>query len=183
MKVRDPNGPIQVAPVGLLGLLSLKTGGQMPDAMRQDVSPTVDLEAWWLRQKRVVDNVNRGITLAAGTVDAFVDFSPNAIAVPEAEWWFVHSYSCKASLTDPLDSIQGVRLAMQWNQVGTLRYRWLGEPGPAFISATAGARALLLAEGFWCPPGSALGFYAGFISGPGGLSVDVKGLDYTVCPV
>jgi len=181
--VREPAGPIQVAPAGLLGLLSLKTGGTMPDAMRQDLQPTIDFEGWWLRGKRVVDNNDHTAVLAAATYDAFQDFSTNPIAVPEREWWYVHSYSCKAAITDVADSIQAFRMAVAWTSVGTIRYRFVGEAAPPFITNAACPRATLLAEGFWCPPGSRIGFYTGAVAGIGGLAVNVRGLDYTVCPV
>lgn len=183
MKVREPNGPIQVTPAGLLGLLSLKTGGLMPDAMRQDVQPTVPLDAYWLRAKRVFDQVNRGITLAAASYDNFQNYSPNTITVPETEWWYVHSYSVRGNVSGAGASINSLRLAMLWNPVGTQRFRFLGDGGNRENFMTdARPYSLMLAESFWCPPGSQLGFFVGSVSGAG-LDMTVVGLDYTALPV
>lgn len=183
MDVRDPNGPIQVTPVGLLGMLSLKTGGMMPDAMRQDVQPTVDLEAYWLRSTRVVDRVNRGITLPAAVYNNYQDFSPNTIIVPQQEWWYVHSYSVRVYVENAADTANAVRLALLFNSTGTLRYRFIGEVPPFVIHTAATPMLLLLAEGFWAPPGSHIGFFCYSVAGPVGLTVDVVGLDYSVLPL
>lgn len=179
MKVRDPNGPIQVAPVGLLGLLSLKTGGQMPDAMRQDLQPTVDFEAWWLRAKRVLDNVNRGNSTNSG---GYVDFSPNAIIVPESEWWYVHSYSVRGKVNSVGQVNSGFRLAMLFNALGTQRFRFIGEPAWTHTQLDSSPEYLFLAEGFWAPPGAHIGYYLTSATG-GVLVTDVLGFDYTALPL
>jgi len=183
MKVREPNGPVQVTPVGLLGMLSLKTGGQMPDAMRQDIQPGIDMEDWWLRAQRVVDRTNRGITLAAAVINDYVDYSPNAIIVPEQEWWFVHSISVRSTPVGAGDSFYGLRQALAFNSTGTIRFRFVGDPGPTAAITTASVYPTLMAERFWAPPGSRIGFYVGEVVGPGGLAVDVVGFDYTVLPL
>jgi len=182
MKVREPNGPIQVAPPGLLGLLSLKTGGQMPDAMEQSVQPGIDFEQWWLRAKRVVDFTARQSVLVAGAYDNYNDWDV-PIVVPETEWWYCHSYSAKVAITDAADVLQSFRLALAWTKIGTQRYRFLGNDQAAFVSAAAGPRYQAMAEGFWMPPGSSLGFYIGGIAGVGGLTSLLRGFEYTVLPV
>lgn len=179
MIVRAPNGPIQVAPVGLLGLLSLKTGGQMPDAMRQDVQPTVDFEAWWLRSKRVLDDTNRG---ASTNAVGYVDFTTGPITVPPNEWWYVHSYSVRGKVNSAGQINTGFRLAMLFNAQGSRRFRFIGEPAWTTPQTDTSPEYLFLAEGFWAPPGAQLGYYATSVVG-GVLVTDVLGLDYTACPL
>jgi hypothetical protein len=182
MKVREPNGPVQVTPVGLLGMLSLKTGGQMPDAMRQDVQPTVEIEPYWLRAKREYDRTNRGITVAAGSYNTYQDYSPNSIIVPETAWWYVHSYSAIGRVSAAGSTISSLTLALAFNRVGTIRYRFLGRQFFDVFQTDARPEALMLAEGFWAPPGSRLGFYVASVGGTG-LDMVVAGLDYTELPL
>lgn len=173
--------PVQLSPPGLLNLLQLKTGGVNPDDVQREIQPTIDLEAWWLRAARTVDLTNRGITALAG-VNGYIDFSPNVIQVPANAWWYVHAYSVTFTVA-ALDQVLGLRLAMLYNPTGTQRYRFVGEYVPqASVTSTTSDLALNASE-LWAPPGSRLGFYAYYITGPGGCVAQVRGLEYTELPI
>jgi hypothetical protein len=184
MRAAEPSGPIQLIPPGLLGLLQIKSpAGQNPNVLNADVQPCVDILPWWLRANRQVWAANSGINIAAAIINDFMAFSPNSIIVPQNQWWYIHSYNV-AVAAGAAGTALGVRQAMRWNTVGTIKYQALGE-GPARsnepLTAASGA-ILLKAEGFWMPPGSELGFYVGVVTG-GDLQVTVRGMAYTPCPI
>jgi hypothetical protein len=174
------SGPIQVIPPGLLGLLQIKSpSGENPNLLNNDVQPVLDMLPWWLRANRIVSQVNAGRTLAINSINAFTAFSPNAILVPESEWWYVHSFTVAFDCAGG-GSATMMGPALQFNQVGTLRWRTL-MPVVAALAAAGGALAMT-AEDFWAPPGSQLGFYISEVAGAD-LQIDMRGLDYTVCRI
>jgi len=180
VKPGEGSGPIQIIPPGLLGLLQLKSpAGQNPHVLNHDVQPSIDLQPWWLRANRQVWGPNSGLTVAAAVINDFQAFSPNAIIVPQNQWWYVHSYSMSAA-SSAGGTAQGLRQAMRWNTVGTIKYRALGE-NESNVSAALGAR-LIGATDFWMPPGSELGFWIGSVL-VADLGVTLRGLDYTVLPI
>jgi len=170
-----------VIPPGLLGLLQLKVAGYNPAVLSDEVSPSIDLESWWLRANREVWTANSGISQGAGVANDFLAFSPNTIVVPDKEWWFVHSYSVTC-IPGAASTVDVTRLAMTWNAAGTIRYQFLGDASASVSAAGAGIPALLLAEKFWAPPGATLGFWFGTTTVVG-VSWTVRGLDFTRCPL
>lgn len=182
MEVRKPVGPIQIQPPGLLGLLQLKVGGYMPDALAQDVQPTVDLEAYWLRAAALNESTGYSRTLAAATYGFAASLLDTATATmplgpSQQEWWYVQDYTIRYSAPGGA----GTNLIPAW----TLRPGpgaaqaefYVGETyqvaGPAFVAARA--------QGFWLPPGAVLGSYVDVVTV--GLQIDLMGLRYTPCPV
>lgn len=182
MEVRKPVGPIQIQPPGLLGLLQLKVGGFMPDALAQDVQPTVDLEGYWLRAAAQNESVGYSRALVAATYGftaSLLDTATATVALgpSQQEWWFVHDY------------------ALRYNAPGgtgtNLRPAWTLRPGPGAAQAefyvgetyqAAGAPFIAArAGGFWLPPGAVLGSYVDVVTA--GLQIDLMGLRYTRCPV
>jgi len=183
MRAGEPSGPIQLIPPGLLGLLQIKSpAGQNPNVLNADVQPGIDLEAWWKRANRQVWGLNSGVTLPAAAYGNIAQYSPNAIAVPQNQWWFVHSYTTRASVNGGGTAF-GLRQGMGWNATGTLRYRALGDVVFDNMTLTAAmGNVLMLSENFWMPPGSFLGHYISLVS-VADLNLDCVGMDYTICPI
>ena len=187
MMPRDPVGPIQVMPPGLLNMLQLKSGGTNPDAMRQDVQPVFDLEAWWMRATRLKVAAAYGIAIGApNAIQGFVAFLDGTGLItlgPTArEWWYVHSATAKAVTTLTATSAR--------MRLGTIE---VGGPLTGFdslvvsddvLSIGAAESGVLGARGFWMPPSSSLALYVDSVASAGGvLSVSVSGFDYSVLPI
>jgi len=176
-----PSGPIQVIPPGLLGLLQLKNLGRLPDVLMGSVQPITEMMPWYLRANREVWPLNSGNTIAPGTYTGYVLMSPNELLVPQDEWWYVHSLSIGFAAGAGGSAI-GIRLAAQWNQVGTLKYQALGSERMVSPLTAADGELLLAAYDFWAPPGSSLGFYVHTVS-VAALQATVRGMDFTRCPI
>lgn len=150
--------PIQVDPAGLLGLLQLKTGGANPAELLGAVRPTIEMLPLWLRQQERVRQANSGIALGPGSAAGFGVFSPNAIVVPENEWWFVRLYSVFSTRLAAGDVLSGLVPAIRYTRVGTVRDFPLcnAPPDPA---AWLVSEYATIAENFWAPPGSELIYF------------------------
>lgn len=182
MIVREPVGPVQVGPPGLLNLLQLKSGGTNPDAMRQDIAPSIDLEQWWLRatRKRILDPY--GLTLGAGSygvVAQMISIPGGAPLGPtDREWWYVHATYWVANL--------GAASSLDFAQVGIIE-----NGGPLFVTSTlygdllqgvgADTAAPVSARGLWMPPGSSLGIFTGTVVG--NMDYQMRGFVYSVLPL
>lgn len=160
----EPSGPIQTFPRGLIGLLQLKSRGQMPDVLQGTVQPTVDLMQLWLNAGQAPDTVLHARAIGAGN-GGFWEFSPNAILVPQNEIWYVHHYTVRVAIpAGATEQTRSFAPAMGVTQVGTILYQVLAAPqtfdGVAGVAVTGYVRA----GGFWLGPGQSLGFVIGNVA-------------------
>lgn len=182
MIVRQPVGPVQVLPPGLINLLQLKVGGYVPDALRQDIQPTIDLESWWLRAtKRIARQIYTSAT-PAGTWNDLISVlaagGGNLAPGPKA-WWYVHNVSIIAS---------SVTAATTNLQLG-IREQGGSRPGPTndallmtgtFVpSLAAGVSQIFHGTGLWMPPGSSVGVHVGTVGVGGTLNMSLLGFSYS----
>lgn len=184
MIVREPNGPIQVSPAGLLGFLQLKVGGRQPDAMRQDVQPIVDLSPYWLRSGGRNVSAAYSVSVPAGLLGGIaplVDAGTVALGPGPAEWWYVHSLTLSA-FNNGAAATSSVGLGMVT----------LGGPGfatsqfmlqPESIDMGAAAQRFLGARDFWLPPSATLGVWVGTVGAATSLDVVLGGCWYTPLPI
>lgn len=164
-------GPIQTLPVGLTGLLNLKTHGRVPDELDSLVGPSVDILPFWLNSRiEILDSATytKSVTSTGISVQSFT----TPIQVPANEWWWVHDYAVEARFTaaagQTLDNFQ----AIIWlNQNAPAAYAGVGNIVSGVSNATTAAALLSSARGFWAHPGSILGFFIG-------NSVSVPGVAY-----
>jgi len=183
---REPVGPVQVLPPGLTSLLQIKSGGTNPDAMRQDIQPGFDLEAWWLRatRKRIPDLYER--TFATGAYGKGVVMVDTATGLkfvspgPQA-WWYVHNATVRV--------IMDAATVATWAQLSIVE---LGGPsfsetyslvGNLIPSIAADDRAPLSANGFWMPPGSFLGVWMDDVVGGGNAVAYLQAFAYSELPL
>lgn len=165
-----PSGPIQTIPKGLLGLLQLKSRGQMPDVLNGNVQPSVDMLHMWLQASAEVPLGVFAVALAAGTVGQQV-FSPTPLLIPENEIWYVHHYTVVALCPASTDAAYNFQPMIRYTRLGTILWVGLTEFGSTVQGAAAGARrAAITARDFWAPPGSELGFFSGGIDTAGSLT-------------
>lgn len=78
---------IQRAPLGLLGILDSKAGGQNPNALLDEVRPTVDVSTLYNVSQRLSVNA----TIAAGAIVIGTNLFPVTLSGPQqGELWIVH---------------------------------------------------------------------------------------------
>jgi hypothetical protein len=131
------SGPIQTFPLGLVSLLGLK-GGDFPNALSQQVSPTLDLTAFYLLQQREV--------LALNTVAGAVLGNNNVLGnstVPSGEQWYVWNFQVTATLAAATAIVMAPSMFTQGNafvmggQVGGVALEEVRSPvtGPYWMRA------------------------------------------------
>jgi len=180
VEVREPVGPVQVLPPGLINLLQLKVGGYVPDALRQDIQPTIDLEAWWLRAARKVLPGAYTNGVAAAAVDDQVGiFTTGLVSIRPGDkaWWYVHRASVLGLANGGAVTVQQlcVRTPGGTSAFANDALLMYGD----FLPTQAnGTYHLHTAGGFWMPPGSSLGMYVGTIAA-GTLELVLLGFEYT----
>jgi len=189
MKVREAVGPVQVLPPGLLNMLQLKTGGQSPDAMRQDIQPSIDLEAWWLRATRQKVSAAYNISAAVAgylTVVLPLNVSGATLGPDNRTWWYVHDASVVGNL-GAASSATGLQPAFEEDGGpfnNTLNYTTVGA-GARLVSIAAGngeTSVIMGAHGFWMPPGSRFGCYIDQVFGAS-ITIEVAGFSYSALPI
>jgi len=187
MKEREPVGPVQVLPPGLVNLLQLKVGGYAPDALRQDIQPSLDMLPWWLRAtRRTVREEQFIVQLPANTYASVQPLVGNVtlgpLVVGQREWWHVEACCFRVSndtgsVTSPI-------------KVGVIEP---GGPGASDNNQTYGVGVTTLASAvydvvdahdFWMPPGARLGVWVGqVVGGVGNFTAVLQGLKYSVAPL
>lgn len=165
-------GPIQTLPVGLTGLLNLKSHGRVPDELDSLVSPSVEILPFWLNSRIEISD-STAFTKTVTSTGISVQSFTTAIQVPANEWWWVHEYAVEARFTaaagQSLDNLQ----AILWlNQNAPASYAGLGNLVSGVSNAAGTAGLLSTAREFWAHPGSILGFFIG-------NAVSVPGIAYT----
>lgn len=171
-----PLGPIQTRPLSLGALLTLKTRGDMPRELLDEVRGTVDLESWWLRAKRQRWTTVPSRSPGSSYNGSFFSWLTGAPVVPQNEWWYVEHCSINV-LVGPSDVLSG--LAVGFFEPPLLPFRWqvVGPPQSAENLLAGNVWGLCLqAHGFWMPPGSTLGVYCGYASAS--AQFDLQGFDY-----
>lgn len=155
------NGPIQIVPQGLLGLLNLKNNGKTPEVLRTDV--TTQLDALDMYVTGLLQQVSASVAVAAA-------LGPNAsdLIVPQNEVWFVHS---EFVTTETLGAGEVITLAaaVAFNGIATI-------PVGSNRSGIAGERMRAISERgiFLAGPGSIFGFWVEELTGA--VNVDVQAL-------
>lgn len=186
MKVREPSGPVQLQPPGLLGLLQLKVGGFVPDALEQSVQPGLEMEGYWLRaaQLQMTTNYARNVAGPASpnAIEPILDSATASIALgPTArEWWYVHDCVIRIGDTGGAPAVP-TPCALGYTLTGgpfggvttVLLQDLVDVPGATYWA--------LRARGFWVPPGGQIGVWFGAFVGP--MAMQLTGCVYTPCPV
>lgn len=96
-------GPIQVIPPGLMGLLQLKTGGNLPSTLADVVAPVLELRDWYLTARRVDHNTLFGAipqrVLATGNNGNFgFQLGGVNVQVPQNQIWYCEEMTINANL-------------------------------------------------------------------------------------
>jgi len=154
--------PIQVQPVGLLGLLQLKNVGVNPDVLIGTVQPTVDLLEQWLQQDLTTD-IPDGQEVLASQGFTVLTTAAGILKVPASEVWWVHSFSVASLLqAGNGDELRGFRAAVAY-KVGTptVKMRFFEDGCPTRLVATANCQVVSQGGGFWAPSGTAFGVWVG----------------------
>jgi len=186
MKIREPVGPVQLQPPGLLGLLQLKVGGFVPDALLQTVQPEVDMLEFWLRAAAEHVQVDFARSIAGpaelNQVEILIDAATatQPLGPGPQEWWYVHNYDVRVADTGGVVGTP-VYLAPAYTVVG-------GPTGGLSLAVLAPITAVpgdtyypLQARGFWVPPGAQLGVWVSSYTGP--LELQLIGCMLTRCPI
>lgn len=156
-----PNGPIQIVPQGLLGLLNLKNNGKTPEFLQTNVQPFMDLLDMYVTG--LLEQVSASVAVAAAV-------GPNSsdLVVPQTEVWFVHS---EFVTTETLGAGEAIALsaAVAFNGIATI-------PVGSNRSGIAGERMRAVSERgiFIAGPGSIFGFWCEELTGA--VNVDVQAL-------
>lgn len=175
----DLGTPIQLAPPGLLGLPQLKTAGINPDALQRQISPTIDLEAWWLRASARKAAATL-LDLAPATYAAVQGFA--TLTVPNTAWWYVRNYTVRLQGQAALAVITRFALAYKVpTSAGSPDGDYLLQD-LLFGSVTEPAMCALSAKNFWLPPGAQLGLWVDTVT-VNTFRVLLTGLDYTELPL
>jgi hypothetical protein len=132
------SGPIQTLPLGLLGLLQLKSGGSNPSQLADTVSPTYDLGKFYENNQSLLCATLFGGTPALTTnargAPVFQVGGVN-ITVPQKELWYVQEWTISCNLlaaeyirfapwfTGP-GALSNLQMGPDYNDVVTARVRF-----------------------------------------------------------
>lgn len=150
-----PFEPIQLVPPGLLGLFQLKDNGRGIQSLPDVLQGVLELRDWYFQSRAEISQGTHGITVAAGT-RGWTSFSPGIIEVPPREWWWVHTYTIITADIAAGDTVTFLPMYIP-QATGSLRFLALG-PANKNMGGTAN-RPVVLAQNFFLPPGSILGFW------------------------
>jgi len=122
-----PWRPIQSVGRGFLNLLGLKSNGNMPEFLGEQVQPVLDMHQWYLQDNAEL-LIAQGVLPPNQSAGYFIPCSSSlvpSLVVPNGEVWFVHSYSgALRSLHDGGALYGHVGGAIQ-ERDGSSRYEWL----------------------------------------------------------
>jgi hypothetical protein len=171
-------GPIQAIPPGLLGLLQLKTVGRNPGELDSTVTPGFELSDWYLRANQEQLNTSFTQLMAATAGGGYQPFTtPSVLTVPDGEWWYIAHYAVRGGLAVG-DTINQMRIALQTNRTGTVRFGRFGAP-----STLAGQGSLVCFDNdFWAPPGAEFGVHVSNVTSAAGVTLTAD-LRFTACPL
>jgi hypothetical protein len=87
MQPREPQGPIQYAPLGLLQFLQLKQSGENPNTLLGSIAPTLDVLPFFMANAMEFEQAATNIPPGGGSNYALLPIVPNG------EIWLVHQAS------------------------------------------------------------------------------------------
>lgn len=167
------SGPIQARAPGYLGLLELKNLGKLPSDVGERLSPTFDMEDYYLRGSAQWFQTALSRTDGIATYNSFGPYAGNPLIVPEGQWWWVEYCTVRffaagagATLTDGAVAMQGP---------GGINPFTIWDPVSVTAARTA---AVSVARNFWAPAGSRLGVWLGVV-GVANITSELVGLRYT----
>lgn len=132
MDVRPAQGPVQITPDGLLGLLDLLGRGVVPNSIAGFVQPTLDMGQFYFNAQR---EILRGYAQGAAASNALyvVNWAtgmPNAgtpLSVPMNEVWCVERASLDYRVPDANDTVESFGICYSNWSYGQLSQQWLCE--------------------------------------------------------
>lgn len=152
------SGPVQTPMPGFLSLLNLKNRGLLPDLLRGQVQPTIDMTPFWLRGSLVNLNTAQTRTQGVGALGGFASITAAGFVVPDAETWYVEDICLRVTGAGFVDEYcfayqvpGGINGFMT---VGTVNF-----------TSAAKATSQVQAHAFWLPPGAVLGYFCGAVAG------------------
>lgn len=155
------SGPIQTPAPGFLSLLNLKNKGLLPDVLKGNLQPVVDLAEYFARGAALNITTNYTRVQAAAAVTGFLAFNtPSAIVVPQNETWYVQDATVRALAT-------GAGSVLDEYGFG---YQLAGGVNPYFVRGNLNSvsasktSSVSSAWDFWLPPGSILGVWCGTVT-------------------
>jgi hypothetical protein len=86
MPVSAPTGYMSKIPAGLLGFLDIKNEAKYPQALLDQLQPTMELFNWYTE-------VNQEYVESTGLA-AVVGSNATTMVVPAGQLWYVHDYTC-----------------------------------------------------------------------------------------
>lgn len=149
-------GPIQTLPIGLLGLLQLKTSGGNPSQFSETVSGVYDLGKFYENQQAQMTASLFGAqpTLTTSTRNQPVfTVAATPITVPQKELWYVTEYTIFANLL----AAEYVRFAPMWTAPGAIGLIAIGPDVNDVITARARSITSTLSKPFFAGAGSFFG--------------------------
>jgi hypothetical protein len=155
--------PINTLPLGLLGFLGIKNGGQYADTLGPTLLPTLEQAGWYF--------ANRAEVLTATTTANAVGswFFGTTFDVPQSQIWIVLD---SAVYTNALLGSEAAELVqvIDFPTTGNVPC-FIGDAGPRKISTGHRATASKNREYIWMPPGSRFGFFATELTTAGTITV------------
>lgn len=186
--VRDVSPqPLNRIPVGLLDLFGIKSMGQYPQSLLNQLQPVIDLLPWYtqaqatnvqLSRAPLVGNAISGgrYTWTASTI-AVLPATTGEIRVPDNEIWYVSQYSVQWSF-DTAGQVASLRPGYYFTGLGYTTVWQLPSTDNALIAftgvGTGGTGMSATTIPFFLPPGSSPALAVGVQQLPGG-QVDVSG--------
>jgi hypothetical protein len=160
--------PIQLRPPGLLSLLGIQNGGQLPAFLSGSVDASFELSDWYLRAKWE-QLVAQNIAMPNGAA-AFSAFS--SYIVPAGEWWYVERFTGVAACVAG-DSLNSWALAASTPGAAGSEFV-VSAPGNA-VTAT-NTQWLAADRPFWIPTGWGLGIQKGLSVVAGASAFNIRAL-------
>lgn len=145
MLPREPSGPIQVTPSGLLGFFNLKNSGRNPGVLLDSVGPSIEMRDWYFASQ--LDSLTDTVSVtAAQATFAFVN-----LVVPPTEAWWVESATLIADVT----VAQTLNLALAKLVSPPSGRVVIISPNQGYTTPAGGARIAIGGKcGFFLAPGS-----------------------------
>jgi hypothetical protein len=152
---RLPPSPINTLPIGLLDLLGIKSGGEYPRDLSQQLGSSIELLDFYLNAR--AENLSSGgFTVAATGFQTVAAF-----AVPANELWWVHRYSLRY-VTGAAEAISAEPMWM-FDVLGTQTIQILNSP--TTLGATANGSSFMASPPLLAPPNSQAAYVVNSITG------------------
>jgi hypothetical protein len=103
-----PIQPIQVIPNGLMGLLQLKSLGQLPSILQTQVQPSLEMRDWYTQSRQVTQSTLLGAvpTIVGGmTTVGIAGFTPT-VGPPVGFVWWVEQLTVTGQFAAAADTIR-----------------------------------------------------------------------------